>query len=32
MGSEVIALIRNIGSAIGARVGVNKVQMKNTAR
>ena len=32
MGSVVIALIREVGSAIGARVGVNKVQMRKTAR
>jgi len=32
MEPAVIALIGDIGSAIGARVGVNKVQMRNTAR
>ena len=32
MGLVVIALSREIGSVIGLRVGVNKVQMKNTAR
>ena len=28
----VIALIGDIGSAIGVRAGVNKVQVRNTAR
>jgi len=32
MGLVVIALVGEIRSAIGARVGVNKVQVKNTAR
>jgi len=32
MGSVVKALIREVRSAIGARAGVNKVQVKNTAR
>jgi len=32
MGSVVIALIREIGSAISARMGINKVQVKNIAR
>jgi len=32
MGSAVIALVREIGSAIGVRIGINKVQVKNTAR
>jgi len=32
MGSAVIALIREIASAIGVRVGINKVQVKHTER
>ena len=32
MGSAVIALIGDNGSVIGARVGVNKMQKRNTAR
>jgi len=32
MGSVVIALVGEIRSVIGVRVGVNKVQVKNTAR
>jgi len=32
MGLAVIALIREVRSAIGVRVGINKVQMRNTAR
>ena len=32
MGSAVIALVREIGRAIGERVGVNKVRVTNTAR
>jgi len=32
MGLAVIALVGEIGSVIGVRAGVNKVQVKNTAR
>ena len=32
MGSVVIALVGEIGSAIGARMGINKVQVKNITR
>jgi len=32
MGSVFIALIGDVGSVIGARVGVTKVQKRNTAR